>query len=54
MPNNPKVIIDLDIINRALEYLSRQPYGDVFQLIKEIQEGAGVLEDNTPEEATDE
>ena len=47
-----KVIIELAVINKTLEYLSTRPFGEVANLITEIQKGATVVPSEAPE-ATD-
>ena len=44
-----KVIIELAVINKTLEYLSTRPVGEVANLIAEIQKSATVVPSEAPE-----
>ena len=44
-----KVIIDLAVVNKTLEYLSTRPYGEVANLITEIQKSATIVPSEAPE-----
>jgi len=44
-----KVIIDLPVINKILEYLSTRPYGEVAKMIEEVQQSATVVPQDEPE-----
>ena len=44
-----KVIIDLQVVNKTLEYLSTRPYGEVAKLIEAIQQNATVVPQEAPE-----
>ena len=43
---NNNVIAPVELMNKILNYLAKRPYGEVYQLISEIQRLRLMLEDN--------
>jgi len=52
---NEKVVLPLDTLNKVLQFVAAQPYSQVAELVKELQENAQVVEgdDDAVEESSD-
>ena len=45
---NEKVTLPLETLNKLLQYMANQPYGNVAELIQEVQNDAQVVEEEAP------